>query len=266
MAGKHGLAERWRILASEFLRFGRLLNDETLRVADQTWLRDAQRRAAWCYMKCAARGLLPPKNWLADNLRGNPPDDAVEACFTRLAGAGQWNGDPLAWLPWLMRLHDFCERMAAEVEQAVRGRKRQELVAAIAPPAGQPEDEPAIARPQFTHSSDFAVYRWNGIDFAFTPKQAAIVHILHDARERGEPFVAWRSIRCALDDLYDGLDKIHDAFRSKRGPHPAFGVMIISAGRGRWKIAAPGDLQPAKRPKIRKTHKKTTKVPQKRPR
>ena len=184
---KNGLAARWRVLGSEFLQFGQLLDDATLQIADQTWLRDAQRRALWHFRKCVGRKVLPPAPWLVDALRGKPTDAAIESCFLRLAGAGQRNGDPRDFLPWLLKIHDYCEQQAQAVERSVLERRQEAVVQA---------ERSAIAAP---NALDAAENDTDGIQsLAATPRRRMPIEeteMLVTRLLRDKPEFQYRTIR-----------------------------------------------------------------------
>lgn len=84
----------------------------------------------------------------------------------------------------------------------------------------------------YSHSEDFTSCRWNGQLYQFRRTQADCIAVLWKAWEAGTPCLRQLTIgeRIESADDHFRLDKV---FRS----HPAWGVMIQSAGRGIYKLA-----------------------------
>ena len=77
-------------------------------------------------------------------------------------------------------------------------------------------------RPEVAHSDDFRCVRWYGVEYTFSPQQAACVKLLYEHWERGTPEIS-------ADFLSETVEcsKIADLFRN----HPAWGVMVIAGKR-----------------------------------
>jgi hypothetical protein len=91
------------------------------------------------------------------------------------------------------------------------------------PPGGQAADVPPL--PLARHSLDFRSVHWFGADYTFTETQAAVVAILWGEWANGTPDVGHRTLlaRARADS-----DDLHDLFKVKKKPHPAWGTMIRS--------------------------------------
>jgi len=83
-----------------------------------------------------------------------------------------------------------------------------------------------------THSPDFASVNWFGAEYVFTPNQRAIVAALWAALERGTPGVGGDAL---LESAEVSSDKVSHVFRN----NPAWGTMIVSAGKGIYRLREP---------------------------
>jgi hypothetical protein len=98
------------------------------------------------------------------------------------------------------------------------------------------------------HSPDFRSVRWFGVNYSFTPNQAACVNVLWSARQNGASDVGGETLLQAADASTQRVDVV---FRN----HPAWGEMIVQGGtKGSYRLAEPID-ESAKRPKrkVKKT-------------
>lgn len=84
------------------------------------------------------------------------------------------------------------------------------------------------------HSPDFRSVYWFGTDYTFSPTQAAVVHALWEAWDDGVPAVGNETLTEAAGS--DG-GRVRDLFRD----HPAWGAMIVPAGKGSYRLQEPAD-------------------------
>jgi hypothetical protein len=83
-----------------------------------------------------------------------------------------------------------------------------------------------------THSDDFRSVNWYGKPFTFTATQAACIGILWKARENGTPGVGQGAI---LDSAGSTGSTLRDVFN--KGKHPAWNSMVVSSGKGAFRLA-----------------------------
>ena len=86
--------------------------------------------------------------------------------------------------------------------------------------------------PEFWFSGDFRSCRWYGRYFRFTYTQSKVVKLLFEAWQRGAPELAESTI---LNRVNSGAVRLYDLFRG----HPAWGSLIITAGRGLYQLNLP---------------------------
>jgi hypothetical protein len=90
------------------------------------------------------------------------------------------------------------------------------------------------AQPPARHSPDFRSVHWHGVDYVFSPIQAAIVRQLWQAWEQGTPDIGG-------DALMVGAGAETRELRHGFRNHPAWGRMIVSLRRGLYRLSAPPD-------------------------
>jgi len=106
-------------------------------------------------------------------------------------------------------------------------------------------DEPA----KRTHSTDFTTAEWDGTKYTFSPLQADTVKALWQEYEKTGFGLHQNAIRESLDHER-GNFRVPHVFRK----HPAYGVMIHSCGRGKYRLGKPDAITKTK-----------TKTPSKKP-
>ncbi|MFO0901091.1 MAG: hypothetical protein U0836_27000 [Pirellulales bacterium] len=94
--------------------------------------------------------------------------------------------------------------------------------------------------PDNSHADDFRSLRRGGVTFGpFTPAQAAVLRCLYEHAERGSPHVG-------EDKLLDAIDpeRNHDAtpLRVLFHGHPAWRRLIVSDGKGVYRLAEPNEI------------------------
>ena len=108
----------------------------------------------------------------------------------------------------------------------------------LARPAGAIEMRsmaPGDAKPAARHSADFTYVRWFGVEYTFAlGVQADAVRVLWEEWERTGLGLHQQTIRERIDAERDNF-QIPKAFRG----HPAFGMMIVSGGDGRYRLNPP---------------------------
>jgi hypothetical protein len=75
------------------------------------------------------------------------------------------------------------------------------------------------------HSPDFRSVHWKGQDYIFSPAQAAVIACLWEAWEDGMPDLGQETI---LEKAGSESNRLRDVFKD----HPAWGVVIVSRGKG----------------------------------
>ena len=94
---------------------------------------------------------------------------------------------------------------------------------------------PGDAKPAARHSADFTYVRWFGVEYTFAlGVQADAVRVLWEEWERTGLGLHQQTIRERIDAERDNF-QIPKAFRG----HPAFGMMIVSGGDGRYRLNPP---------------------------
>ena len=94
------------------------------------------------------------------------------------------------------------------------------------PPPSREQDEEQLAR----HSPDFRSVNWYGENYDFTAKQAACVRLLWGAWEQGTPVLSEAYI---VEQV--GCCELRSLFKRS----PAWGTMIVPAGKGKFQLRAP---------------------------
>ncbi len=84
------------------------------------------------------------------------------------------------------------------------------------------------------HNEDFTTVIWYGTEYQFNKTQARCIKYLWENNSASE-----NSIGEILDSAACNSYRLRDTFRSKTGYHCAWGKMIISAGKGCFKLNKP---------------------------
>lgn len=96
------------------------------------------------------------------------------------------------------------------------------------------DDPPAATagpRVKAVHSPDYRVFdSGDGASYQFGPTQAAAVRVLHEAWVAGQPVLSQEAVLEAADS---DSSRLADVFRR----HPAWGVLIVPAGGGMYRLA-----------------------------
>jgi hypothetical protein len=100
-----------------------------------------------------------------------------------------------------------------EQEEELQGRTSTEP----SPPTIHPE-------PAFTHSIDYRSIRINGQTHALTLNQATIIKILHEAHQRGTPWVGKAELLAAVESE---TSRVQDSFKRS----PLWQTLVISGER-----------------------------------
>jgi hypothetical protein len=90
--------------------------------------------------------------------------------------------------------------------------------------------------PPVTHSADFSFVCWYGVDYNFTKTQAACVKVLYEAWDNRTPILTEETI---LEKAGSCGNRLRDVFKVKKKMHPAWGTMIVTAGKGRLRLQEP---------------------------
>lgn len=96
----------------------------------------------------------------------------------------------------------------------------------------------ADGRPHCSHSPDFTSVTWYGTAYRFSAGlQARVVELLWGAWKSGTPTVSQSAIGERLDSEANRF-RLSEVFRGRRDgqPHPAFGTMIQSSGKGVYQL------------------------------
>lgn len=98
--------------------------------------------------------------------------------------------------------------------------------------AAEPDSRRPSPDPPARHGDDYRSVHWFGSDYLFNGTQAAVVKVLWEAWEDGEPVVGGETLleAAAMDN-----SRIRDIFRG----HPAWGTMIVPVGRGSYSLKEP---------------------------
>jgi hypothetical protein len=99
------------------------------------------------------------------------------------------------------------------------------------------DNETDRAQPLTRHSTDFRSVHWYGIDYQFTPTQAACVKVLWEAWINGTPDVGQETI---LDKAGSQCSRLDHLFRKSGKMHPAWSRLIISRSKGSYRLADQG--------------------------
>lgn len=100
------------------------------------------------------------------------------------------------------------------------------VVRAAATPLAEPA---AVSQLGATHSADFASVYWFGTRYEFTPAQARCVRALWAAWRNGTPVLR----QAELQEEADVSSGIRGVFQR----HPAWRTMIVSPGKGQYRLA-----------------------------
>jgi hypothetical protein len=91
------------------------------------------------------------------------------------------------------------------------------------------------------HSSDLRSVTWKGVLYSFTAMQSAVVKQLWEAWEEGTPAIGQHTL---LEGADSSSSQLRDLFKesseredSSSRMHLAWGVMIVSAGKGNLRLA-----------------------------
>jgi hypothetical protein len=87
-------------------------------------------------------------------------------------------------------------------------------------------------RPAMRHSPDFCSVRWGDEDYTFSPNQQAALRVLWEAHDNGTPGVRQETL---LEAAGSEGSRLRDVFRG----HPAWGNLIVPAGKGIFRLAEP---------------------------
>jgi hypothetical protein len=85
----------------------------------------------------------------------------------------------------------------------------------------------------FRHSPDYASCVYKGEPFIFTNTQKAVVKVLHEAHLKGVGVVGDDYLLEAVDS---GCKLLRDVFKTGGVQHPAWGTLIVDAGRGNRRL------------------------------
>jgi hypothetical protein len=89
--------------------------------------------------------------------------------------------------------------------------------------------------PSFIHSPDYQDIQFNGEAFRATPRQAEIIRVLDEARQRGQNQVSTQQIKKATQ-----CGKISDSFRAGHGPRLwNVVVMAMKGAKGMYRLNLP---------------------------
>lgn len=129
----------------------------------------------------------------------------------------------------LARVREYCAQVCPEeVPQDFRivfrsGRKLQH-------PFPPPNQQRKPRGSPYSHSADFRSVHWFGIDYTFSPTQAAIVRQLWQAWEDGVPELGTATL---LEGAGSECERIPPLFQG----NPAWGVMIVRGeGKGTFRL------------------------------
>lgn len=96
------------------------------------------------------------------------------------------------------------------------------------------EEQSAIKDKGCWHNEDFTTVIWYGTEYQFNKTQARCIKHLWENDSASE-----KSIGIMLDSAACTVYRLRDTFRRKTGYHCAWGKMIISAGKGCFKLNKP---------------------------
>jgi len=88
----------------------------------------------------------------------------------------------------------------------------------------------AAPPPKNRHSADFSTVCWLGAAYTFSPAQRAVVRQLWQAWEDGTPGLGQEAL---LEGADSQAGRLRDLFRD----HPAWGILIVPAGKGIFRLA-----------------------------
>lgn len=97
---------------------------------------------------------------------------------------------------------------------------------------------PEADNPAIEHSDDFTSVRWGEQVYDFTKTQAAAIRKLWTAWERGGLSVSEETLAEAVDSKADRFRLLH-TFRAKGETHPAWNTLVVTAGKGSYRLALP---------------------------
>ena len=126
------------------------------------------------------------------------------------------------------RLGDQNLINAGEVEAMIRLEHARAV--ATLEPIVKPSTKPDVA-----HSDDFTSVRWHGTTYEFNKTQAHCISLLWPEWEKGKCGLSEKTIGKAISSQNDNFRLVH-TFRK----HPAWGTVIVQAGKGCYRLEAPG--------------------------
>ena len=85
------------------------------------------------------------------------------------------------------------------------------------------------------HSADFASVAFGGELFTFTAPQRRVIAALWQAHEDGTPVLSDAHL---IEVAGSSSDRLRDVFKS----HPAWGSLVVSAGKGMRKLSIENSL------------------------
>jgi hypothetical protein len=166
-------------------------------------------------------------------IEGEASEERLKALAARLPG-----GESKNYIPVL------CDFLASEYHWSlavIAGLDNRQMIMFIEQALQRREEvrkpdepHPASASPKdgATHTDDFRSVNWYGTEYVFTPTQAACVRVLWEAWERGTPAVGQDAILEAAGSVGGSLRHVF-----RKGKHPAWGKMIVSPGKGTFRLA-----------------------------
>lgn len=192
----------------------------------------------------------------SDIVPGHRPNSPTENIILQaLTGEGWLTGQQLAeacGLPRSTLFNSILSNLAEAgvIESSTRNGYRLAEPCPVPCPEPQPAPLPAVppaepATPALDarHSVDFRSVRWFGIDYTFTPTQAAVVKSLWENWENETPDVGQDAI---LEGAGSECDRLRDLFRN----HPAWGTLIVPTGSANARTYRLAEPSPAPCPDL----------------
>lgn len=134
---------------------------------------------------------------------------------------------PVIYFRSLMDSAFAISRAFEDVRQALEALRQRVLLAIEATSAAISDGSLSSAR----HSADFVSVNWFGTVYVLSTHQAACVRVMWEAWENRTPILSESTIQEAA-----GVDSpLRHVFRK----HPAWGVLIVSPSKGRYRLAEP---------------------------
>ncbi|GMU37709.1 MAG: hypothetical protein EDS66_12215 [Planctomycetota bacterium] len=177
----------------------------------------------WRFGRRTIPGYKPMHDIIDEALRDEAEDPDVKAypdlrTHVRVTAAGRTE---------LARLR---MNLAASVQPATAGAARSEAAGNGAGNNGGEAGAKGAGNPR-RHSPDFRSVHWDGVDYAFTANQAAIVKQLWEAYENGTPDVGGDTL---LVNAESDTRRMADVFKK----HSAWGTMIVEGStKGTYRLA-----------------------------